>query len=57
MHFLGLSGLPRRIGDYPEDYGNLNFIISIGSFISFFSLLLFIYILYRQLKDKIIFQG
>lgn len=57
MHFLGLAGMPRRIGDYPEDYGNLNFIISIGSFISFFSLLLFIFVIYRQLIDKKIFSG
>lgn len=57
MHFLGLSGMARRIADYPEDYGNLNFVISIGSFISLFSLVLFIYIIYRQLKDKIPFKG
>lgn len=57
MHFIGLNGMPRRIADYPEEYGLFNFIISIGSFISFFSLLLFLYIIYRQLADKVIFKG
>lgn len=57
MHWLGLSGMARRIGDYPEDYGNLNFICSIGSFISFISLLLFIFVIYKQLKDKLSFKN
>lgn len=57
MHFLGLNGLPRRIGDYPENYSYYNILASIGSFISIISLFLFIYIIYRQLLDKIPFKG
>ena len=57
MHFLGLAGMPRRIGDYPDSFGPWNYIISYGSFISFITLFLFIYIIYRQLTDKIKFYN
>lgn len=52
MHFLGISGMPRRIPDYPEMYQYWNTIISIGSFISFSSILLFYYIVYKALVTK-----
>lgn len=55
MHFLGLAGMPRRICDYPDSYGLWNTISSMGSFISFMSLLLFIFIVYKQLSEKLIF--
>lgn len=44
MHFLGLSGMPRRIPDYPDAFAGWNFFASFGSTISFISLLLFFYI-------------
>lgn len=57
MHFLGLAGMPRRICDYPDSYGYWNTISSIGSIISFASLLLFIYIIYYQLSEKVVFNN
>lgn len=53
MHFLGLSGQPRRISDYPDAFAGWNYIASIGSMITLVSILLFIYIVYRQFTDKI----
>lgn len=52
MHFLGLAGMPRRIADYPDSYGPWNMISSIGSYISFFTLILFLFIVYKQLSEK-----
>jgi cytochrome c oxidase subunit 1 len=42
MHFLGLSGMPRRIADYPDAFGGLNHIASIGSYISAAGLIVFL---------------
>jgi cytochrome c oxidase subunit 1 len=43
MHFLGLAGMPRRIADYPEAFAGWNFIASLGSYISFAGLLVFLF--------------
>lgn len=53
MHILGISGMPRRIPDYPDIYSNLNWICSIGSLISFLGLLLWFYILYDLFTNKV----
>jgi cytochrome c oxidase subunit 1 len=45
MHFSGLSGMPRRIPDYPDLYVFWNKFSSIGSLISFAGLLLFLYVI------------
>jgi cytochrome c oxidase subunit 1 len=49
MHFLGLAGMPRRIPDFPDAYSGWNAIASFGSYISFFSALLFFYVVYVTL--------
>jgi len=54
MHILGISGMPRRIPDYPDIYSNLNWICSVGSLISFFSILFWFYIIYDLFTKKII---
>ncbi len=43
MHFLGLSGMPRRIPDYPDAYHGWNFIASFGSYVSLISLIIFMF--------------
>lgn len=52
MHFLGLSGMPRRIPDYPDAFAPWNYVASIGGFLSGFAGLFFFYVLYRIFKDK-----
>ncbi|MGA7545732.1 MAG: cbb3-type cytochrome c oxidase subunit I, partial [Methyloceanibacter sp.] len=43
MHFLGLAGMPRRIADYPEAFAGWNMVASVGSFISFAGVLVFLF--------------
>ncbi len=52
MHFAGLSGMPRRIPDYPDAYAGWNYISSIGAFMSGFAALFFFYVVYRIFRDK-----
>jgi cytochrome c oxidase subunit 1 len=51
MHFLGLAGMPRRVPDFPDAYSGWNAVASFGSYISFFSALLFFYVVYITLIE------
>jgi cytochrome c oxidase subunit I len=49
MHFLGLAGMPRRYVDYPDAFAGWNMVSSIGSYISYGSTLLFVFIVFQTL--------
>merc|ERR1712209_294529 len=51
MHFLGISGMPRRIPDYPDAFTVFNKIASYGSFISAISAVFFFYVVYSAFTD------
>jgi len=52
QHFLGLAGMPRRYIDYPDVYAGWNMVSSIGSYISGFSVLLFLYGVFQAYARK-----
>jgi cytochrome c oxidase subunit 1 len=47
MHFLGLAGMPRRISDYPDAFAGWNLVASIGAFISYGSMLFFVFVVFH----------
>ena len=51
QHFLGLQGMPRRIGDYPDAFAGWNLVSSFGSITSVVATWLFLNILYLQLTQ------
>ncbi|KQT88068.1 cytochrome c oxidase subunit I [Aurantimonas sp. Leaf443] len=52
QHFLGAAGMPRRYADYPDAFAGWNFVSSIGSYISGFAVLVFLYGIYEAFKMK-----
>lgn len=57
QHFLGLAGFPRRYADYADGYAFYNWVSSVGSIISTIGVLIFLYIIYRILADKVEVNG
>jgi cytochrome c oxidase subunit 1 len=46
MHWLGISGMPRRISDYPDMYAGWNFICTVGAYLSFFAVFIFFFVIF-----------
>jgi cytochrome c oxidase subunit 1 len=53
QHFLGLSGMPRRYIDYPDAFAGWNLVSSIGSYISAFGVLIFLYGVIQAFARKV----
>ncbi|MBR0714174.1 cytochrome c oxidase subunit I [Bradyrhizobium liaoningense] len=53
QHFLGLSGMPRRYVDYPDAFAGWNYVSSVGSYISGFGVLIFLYCVIDAFTRKV----
>nr|ALJ93767.1 cytochrome c oxidase subunit I [Megachile strupigera] len=52
QHFLGMMGMPRRYSDYPDSYYCWNLISSLGSLITFNSMIFLIVIILESFMSK-----
>jgi len=52
MHFLGLSGMPRRIPDYPDVYMPFNALSSVGACMSYIGMLVFFWYIFKSFFKK-----
>jgi cytochrome c oxidase subunit 1 len=52
MHFLGLSGMPRRIPDYADVFAFWNSVATFGSYISVVGLFIFFYLIFDAFTRK-----
>nr|YP_010170656.1 cytochrome c oxidase subunit I [Allantus togatus]QRZ60638.1 cytochrome c oxidase subunit I [Allantus togatus] len=52
QHFLGLNGMPRRYSDFPDAFLSWNTLSSIGSMISFVSVIYLMFIVWESLSTQ-----
>jgi len=52
QHFLGLAGIPRRYRDFADRMLFWNVVSSLGAYVSFFSAIYILYIIWRRLVSK-----
>nr|YP_009051465.1 cytochrome c oxidase subunit I [Psoroptes ovis]AIH15198.1 cytochrome c oxidase subunit 1 [Psoroptes ovis] len=52
QHFLGLNGMPRRYCDYPDGFTYWNTMSSVGGFITLFSVLFFLFIMWDGMSNR-----
>jgi cytochrome c oxidase subunit I len=52
QHFLGLAGMPRRYIDYPDAYAYWNYVSSMGSYLSAFGVLIFLFLVIEMFVSK-----
>jgi len=52
QHFLGLAGMPRRYADYPDAFAGWNYISSMGSYLSGFGVLIFLFGVFLAFSRK-----
>nr|YP_010726219.1 cytochrome c oxidase subunit I [Augomonoctenus smithi]WDY84668.1 cytochrome c oxidase subunit I [Augomonoctenus smithi] len=52
MHFLGLNGMPRRYSDYPDMFLSWNILCSIGSIMTFISIIYMMFIIWESMSTQ-----
>jgi cytochrome c oxidase subunit 1 len=52
QHFLGLAGMPRRYIDYPDAFALWNRVSSVGYYITFVGLIVFLFLLWEASRKK-----
>jgi cytochrome c oxidase subunit I len=53
QHFLGLAGMPRRYADYPDAFAGWNLVSSLGSYLSFLGVIIFLYGVFDAFRRKV----